>query len=166
MNLRGENLTKKQALKVPDDFNETGFPTLEFSLGKFLSEEKGAVRLRRYGREALAVIGTMQHDIFVKVGVTSHSADDIRAKVTTFETLFDQSKRKAKVITSNMKMAFDYFVDSIDGKCRTASIKIIDSAQQSLDSITEGMSSIEIQQVIERAVAENKFQFIEDVMRE
>ena len=166
MHLRGEKLTTKQSLKVPDNFDETGFPTLEFSLGKFLSEEKGAVRLKRYGREALAVIGTMQHDISVKIGVTSHSADDIRAKVSTFENVFNQSKRKAKVITSNMKRAFDYFVDSIDGKCRTASTRIIDSAQQSLDSITEGMSSIEIQQIIERSVAEHKSQFIENVMRE
>ena len=166
MNLRGEKLTSKQALKLPNNFEETGLPDFETSLGKFLIEEKGSVRLKRYGREALTIIDTMTHDLSINIGVVAHSADEIRSKVENFEKVFEKSKKRAKIITSNMQDSFDYFISSIDGKCRAASVSIIDSAQHAVNDINQDMSASEIQGLIERAVESQKKEFIDKMIDE
>lgn len=166
MNLRGEKLTAKQELKLPLNFEETGFPIFEKSLGKFLAEEKGNVRLRRYGRETLTIVDTMTHDLSINIGVISHSADEIRSKVSNFEKIFNQSKKRAQIVTSNMQNSFDYFINTIDRKCRTASVNIIDSAQRAVDNISSDMSANEIKGLIERAVEDQKKDFIDEVVNE
>ena len=166
LNSRGAKLTKKQSLQVPQNFKETGFPELEATLGKFLAEEKGNVRIRRYGREISMIIGTMQHDLSINIGVVSHSADEIRAKVANFEKTFKQSKERAHRVTSNMQTAFNYYIDSIDSKFRSASADIIDRAQNAIENITEDMSASEIQHVIENAVTAKKKSFIDGLIQE
>lgn len=163
---RGAKLTTKQRLLVPADFKTTGFPELEANLGKFLAEEKGSVRIRRYGREITMIIGTIQHDLSINIGVISHSADEIKAKVANFERTFKQSKERAHRVTSNMQTAFDAYINSVDSKFRSVSADIIDSAQSVVNNITEDMSAAEIQHIIENAVTAKKKSFIDGLIQE
>lgn len=163
LNERGEKLTTKQQLILPDTFEETGIPHFEATLGKFLNDEKGRARLKKYGRETLSVIGTMQHDLSINIGVASHSADEIKDKVAKFEQTFKESKRRAGVIFSNMQISFDNFIYGIDRQCRNASGKIINKAQCAVDNLTEDMSVVSIQQAIESEVSEEKKKFIESI---
>lgn len=167
MNLRGEKLTVKQELKLPNNFEETGFPLFEMSLGKFLSEEKGKVRLRRYGREALTIIDTMQHDLSINIGVVSHSADEIREKVASFEKVFNQAKKRAKTTIANMQSSFDYFINSvIRSKCQSEFTNIIENAQRAVNNVTADMSANEIQSLIESAITDKRSAFIDSMIRE
>lgn len=160
---RGEKLTMKQQLLLPDTFAETGIPDFEVTLGKFLNDEKGTARLRKYGRETLSIINTIQHDLSINIGVVSHSADEIKDKVTKFEQTFKESKRRAGIILSNMQSAFDVFIAGIDRQCRNASGRIIDRAQHAVDGLTEDMSATAIQQAIENEVSAEKKKFFEDI---
>lgn len=166
LNERGEKLTTKQQLILPDTFEETGIPDFEFTLGKFLSEEKGRARLKKYGRETLTVINTMQHDLSINIGIVSHSADEIRDKVAKFEQTFKESKRRAKIIFSNMQSAFDDFIVGIDRQCRNASNRIIDRAQHAINGLTEDMSVVAIQEAIESEVSVEKKKFIESITKQ
>lgn len=151
LNLRGENLTTKQQLILPQTFNETGFPAFESSLGKFLTDDKGAARLQKYGREIVNVIDTMQHDLSIQLGIVKHSADDIREKVDRFDQAFNEAKGRAEIITTNMQSAFDTFIAGIDTRCSNAFNRIIDGAIMALDN-ADGMSAGEIKNAIERGV--------------
>lgn len=163
LNERGERITAKQQLILPDTFEETGIPDFEVALGKFLSDDKGKARLQKYGRETLSVINMMQHDLSINIGIVSHSADEIRDKVAKFEQTFKESRRKAKIIFSNMQGAFDEFIYGIDRQCRKASGRIIDSAQHAINGLTEDMSVVAIQETIEGAVSAEKKKFIESI---
>ena len=163
LNERGDKLTRQQQLLLPETFEETGLPNFEFALGKFLSEEKGRARLRKYGRETLSTINIMQHDLSINIGIVSHSADEIRDKVAKFEETFKESKRRAKIIFSNMQSNFDVFIAGIDRRCRNASSRIIDKAQHAINNLTEDMSATAIQQAIESEVSVEKKKFIDDI---
>lgn len=163
LNERGEKLTRQQQLLLPETFEETGLPNFEVTLGKFLSDEKGRARLRKYGRETSSIINIMQHDLSINIGIVSHSADEIRDKVAKFEETFKESKRRAKIIFSNMQGNFDVFIAGIDRQCRNASSKIIDRAQRAINNLTEDMSATAIQQAIESEVSVEKKKFIDDI---
>ena len=166
MREEGEKLSAKQELKVPDNFNDTGFPTFESSLGNFLASGKGMVRLRKYNRDAQVVIRTMQHDLSVNIGVVAHSADEIRQKATEMMPKFEQAKRQAERIVSDMRYAFDSAGSDIDYKCHTAANDILSKAKDAVNGLTKDMSASAMQQAIEREVTAEKKHFMDSVFRE
>ena len=161
----GEELTAKQELKVPDDFNDTGFPDFESALGDFLANEKGMVRLRKYNRDAQAVTRTMQRDIERNIGIVAHSADEIRQKAAEMAPKFEQAKRRAERIVSDMKYAFESAGSDIDYKCHTAANAILSKAKSAVDGLTKDMSASAMQQAIEREVTAEKKHFMDSTIR-
>lgn len=166
MKKRGEELSARQELKVPDDFNDTGFPALESALGDFLANEKGMVRLRKYNRDAQEVIRTMQHDIFVNIGIVSHSADEIRQKAASMEPKFRQVQRKVERIISDMKYGFDSAGSDIDYKCHAAADAILSKAKEAVEDLTKDMSASAKKQAIERSVTAEKKHFMDTMIQD
>ena len=167
LNLRGEKLTTKQQLILPANFEQTGFPALESSLGKFLTDDKGAARLKKYGREITDVISTMQHDLSINIGIINHSADEIREKVDRFDRAFNEAKGRAEIISTNMQSAFNTFIAGIDIRCSNISSRVIDSVIMVLDkSDLKGMSANDITTAIERGVNSEIKRFIDKISDE
>ena len=166
MREHGKELTAKQEMKVPDDFNDTGFPVFESALGEFLANEKGMVRLRKYNRDAQAVTRTMQRDIERNIGIVAHSADEIRQKAAEMAPKFEQAKRRAERIVSDMRYAFESAGSDIDYKCHTAANEILSKAKEAVNHLTKDMSASAMQQAIEREVTEEKKHFMDTTLQE
>ena len=88
INEQGGKLTMKQEMELPENFAETGFTAFEETLGNFLAEEKGMVRLRKHRREALSIIRTVQNDLSRNIAIAAHSADEIRVKAASLQGQF------------------------------------------------------------------------------
>ena len=165
LNLRGEKLTTRQQLILPQTFDETGFPALESSLGKFLTDDKGAARLQKYGREIINVIDTMQHDISINIGIVKHSAEEIREKVERFDKTFNEAKGHAEIISANMQSAFDVFISNVEIKFRNAVNEIINIATASLDNLS-AMSTNDIKISLEQKVNVEMNHFLDKLIAE
>lgn len=166
MQERGEALSAKKALEVPEDFAETGFPALESALGAFLTEEKGASRLRKYNREAQAILHTIQHDLTVQIGVASHSADEIRKKAAQMEPAFRQAKQRAERIVGTMRLSLQNAGADIGHKCHAAASAILGKAKDAVDGLTRDMPASAMQSAIESAATKEKARFIDAILRE
>ena len=166
MKERGEELTAKQELRVPDRFSDTGFPDLELALADFLSNEKGRVRLRKYNRDAQSIINTLQHDISVNIGVAAHSADEIRQKAGELSPKFQQAKRQAERIISDMQMSFESAGSDIEYKCQAAANAMLNKAKEAVETLNQDMPSTAMQEAIERAVTAEKKKFIDTTLKE
>ena len=166
MRERGEELTAKQEMKVPEKFSDTGFPDFELALGDFLADEKGMVRLKKYNRDAQSIIYTMQHDISVNIAIVAHSADEIRQKAGELLPKFQQAKRQAERIISDMQMSFESAGSDIDYKCHTAANAMLSKAKEAVEKLTKDMPSTAMQQAIEREVTAEKKKFIDTTLKE
>ena len=166
MNERGEELTMKQEMQLPEDFAETGFPAFEEALGHFLAEEKGMVRLRKHRREALAIIRTVQHDLSRNLAIAAHSADEIREKAVVIEGQFRQAKQKAEKIVSDMRLALDNEASAMDLKCRQAGQDILVAARGAVQKLEQDMSASAMQQVIQQAAMTKKKQFLDALLKD
>lgn len=166
MKERGEALTVKQELKLPDKFGDTGFPDFEASLGKFLTNEKGMAKLRKYTREAQTVIQMIQHDLSVNIGIVTHSTDEIRQKATELEPKFQRAKRQAERIATDMQMSFESAGSDIDYKCHAAANMILAKAKEAVNNLTQDMSTSAMQQTIEHEVTVEKKKFMDTILAE
>ena len=163
---QGEELSPKQQLKVPENFSDTGFPMLEDRLGRFLAEEKGWARLKKYNKEAQMIIHTMQHDLDVRIGVVSHSADEIRQKVSEMKPAFIKAKNNATRIISDMRLNLDGAGSDIDYRCHMASNVILDKAKNAVSMLTQDMSTFAMQQMIEKEVTYEKKYFVDTTLKD
>ena len=166
MQENGEELTAKQELKIPDDFNDTGFPDFESALGDFLANDKGMIRLRKHNRNAQIVIRTMQHDLSVNIGIVSHSADEIRQKAAEMAPKFQQVKLRAERIVSDMRYSIEAAASDIDYKCHTAANAMLSKAKDAVNGLTKDMSASAMQQAIEREVTAEKKHFMDSILKD
>ncbi|MBR3624186.1 MAG: dynamin family protein, partial [Selenomonadaceae bacterium] len=165
MKKSGKELTLKQELKVPDNYNDTGFPDFEYYLGDFLVNEKGMVRLRKHIREIQAIVIAMNRDIVRNIGIISHSADEIRQKYAQMEPKFSQAKRQANQVLSDIKYAFESANSEIEYECHTAANLILFKAKEAVNSLTQNMSPATMQQAIEREVSAEKKRFMDKMLK-
>ncbi len=166
MQEQGEKLTMKQEMEVPEDFADTGFPAFEAALTEFLTEEKGMVRLRKYRREALAIIRNMQSDLSKSIVIAAHSADEIRQKAKLMEVEFGKAGRQAEKIVLDMRLALSSEATTFDYKCQQAGQAILEAAKSSVQSLRQDMSSSAMRQVIERAAVKEKKRFLDTALQE
>lgn len=166
MQENGKEISAKQALEVPDDFGETGFPSFESVLGKFLSEEKGRVKLQKYNREAQDILRTIRHDLAVQIGIVSHSADEIRQKTAQMEPAFNLAKQRATRIANDLRLSLENAGADIGSKCHRAANNILKAAKNAVDQLSKDMPGTAKQEAIERAANAEKKKFIDATLRE
>ncbi|MBP3819831.1 MAG: dynamin family protein [Butyrivibrio sp.] len=166
INEQGGKLTMKQEMELPENFAETGFTAFEETLGNFLAEEKGMVRLRKHRREALSIIRTVQNDLSRNIAIAAHSADEIRVKAASLQGQFQQAKQRADKIVSSMRLSLDNEVINIDLKCRNAGQDILSAARSAVDDIEKYMSVSAMQQIIQQAAMTKKKQFMDSMLKD
>lgn len=77
----GEALKTKALLNCPATLKETGIEELETALARFLSEEKGNAKLKKYAERCYLALREAEHGIAVQKEGLSHSLDDLKAKL-------------------------------------------------------------------------------------
>lgn len=162
----GEALKTKALLNCPATLKETGIEELETALARFLSEEKGNAKLKKYAERCYLALREAEHGITVQKEGLSHSLDDLKAKLFEERPKFMKTKRMAAQITQGLQiqlesrqMDIEQLADLTANKIKQAAIGSIDG----YDGNISELSGLEIKYVVEKAVTPIQKQFIKDI---
>ena len=103
----GEALKTKALLNCPATLEETGIEELETALARFLSEEKGNAKLKKYAERCYLALKEAEHGIAVQKEGLSHSLDDLKAKLFEERPKFMKTKRMAAQITQGLQVQLE-----------------------------------------------------------
>ena len=159
--MNGEELSAKMLMKVPNDFSVTGFNEFESALGKFLSEEKGKIRLNKYSRISQIIINDIIQMLNKRIEISKHSADDIRNKYSSLQPEFNRTRNLAKKIIDDMEISLDSHHVEIINMCSEASGEILKAAREAVDNYSGRIKANEMKNCINNAVNNAQKKFIE-----
>jgi len=158
----GEELKAKTLLMVPDTIEETGFPEFETVLAHFLSEEKGLTKLKKYVSCCEGALTEIENDLRVRKEATSHSADELRARLRDQQPKFEQTKAEAIRVIQRLRSQLLLEESSLEQKANLAANRIKQAAVRAIDEYNDGMNSREVQYLVDKAVTPIQKQFISD----
>lgn len=159
----GETLSANQMLKVPDSLEGTGFVELENDLERYLSDEKGKAKLKKYVARGEAAADRLQQDLSMRMELANHSADEIKAKLKKLEPELKQAKLETERTSEVIRDNLENVIGELENHCRIASNSIRQEAQKVVDNYDGDMSSAEVSEAIERAVTPVKKNLIDRV---
>lgn len=162
----GEVLKSKALLNCPATLAETGIKELETALARFLSEEKGNAKLKKYAERCFLALKEAEHGIAVQKEGLSHSLDDLKAKLFEERPKFMKTKRLAGQITQGLQVQLESRQIDIEKMADLTANKIKQAAIGSIDSYDGNISELsgsEIKYVVEKAVTPVQKQFIKDI---
>ena len=162
----GEALKTKALLNCPATLKETGIVELEVALGRFLSEEKGNAKLKKYAERCYLALKEAEHGIAVQKEGLSHSLDDLKAKLFEERPKFMKTKSMAAQITQGLQMQLESRQMDIEQMADLTANKIKQAAIGSIDGYDGNISELsgsEIKYVVEKAVTPIQKQFIKDI---
>ena len=162
----GEALKTKALLNCPATLKETGIEELETALARFLSEEKGNAKLKKYAERCYLALREAEHGIAVQKEGLSHSLDDLKAKLFEERPKFMKTKSMAAQITQGLQMQLESRQMDIEQLADLTANKIKQAAIGSIDGYDGNISELsgsEIKYVVEKAVTPIQKQFIKDI---
>lgn len=162
----GEALKTKALLNCPATLKETGIEELETALARFLSEEKGNAKLKKYAERCYLALREAEHGIAVQKEGLSHSLDDLKAKLFEERPKFMKTKRMAAQITQGLQMQLESRQMDIEQLADLTANKIKQAAIGSIDGYDGNISELsgsEIKYVVEKAATPIQKQFIKDI---
>lgn len=155
-----ETLTPKQMLRLPDNFEDTGFRELEDALWGFLSEEKGNAKLKKYVSRGNKAIKCIYDDINMRLDMSERSVEEIQEKYTKLEPAFQDTKKKVSQLVRMLRERLENGSCSIVDKCVVASNAIRSAANRSVDNYSGDVNEEDIRDSIEGAVYREQKRFI------
>lgn len=151
---------------MPSSLTETGFPGFESALAKFLSDEKGAIKLRKYIHRGIAGAEMLEKDLLTRIEVSKHSADEIQQKIAEMEPVFQKSQRDAKRIISNMKTNLYNIKNNLENTCLESNGNTRYVIKQAVDDYKGEWSSKAISQAVGRVMARERTKLIDDLRKQ
>ena len=152
MNQSGEKLTARELMKMPDDFETTGFVELEEALAHYLDEEKGKAKLQKYAERTLLYIKNANADINKRMEALNHSADDIKAELAVMQPKVVKIKKQTADIMRSMAQQLKLSEIELKQYCDSAIKQMRLAAINAADGYRDGMSKNDIQYMIDKAV--------------
>lgn len=159
----GESLKAKTLLMLPDSMEETGFPEFENALAYFLSEEKGAAKLKKYVSCCQNSLIEAEKDLQIKKESVSHSADELREKLRKQQPKYEQTKAETRKIIRRLRSQLLMEESRLEQKAEVTANRIKLAAVQSIDNYRDGMSSQAVQYLVDSSVTPIEKQFIADI---
>lgn len=113
----GESLPIKSLQWKPSSLTDTGFPLFEENLAKFLVEEKGTYKLKRYQKIAISISESLIKDLNIRLEITKHCTDDIQEKLEKMKTILETTQIDTKQAVQLMKINMRQHADEIRNIC-------------------------------------------------
>lgn len=148
----GEKLSMKQMLKLPESIEKTGFPTFEESLGRYLSEEKGLSKLRKYASRIQAYTEDALQSIERELMIVERSADEIKAEFQVMQPKFRKTKRDAERILSELRVRLQAGETELVNQASIAFGQMRQAAVASIDEYEENMSGEDVKYLVNKAI--------------
>ena len=159
----GEELKKKTLLSLPDSIEETGFPNFEMSLARFLSEEKGMAKLRKYVQCCQSALDDIENTLKSRKDATSRSADELRQKLQEQRPKYQKAKEGAENVAQYLRSRLMMQEGNLIQKADVTANRIKQAAAQAIDNYKDGMKTQDVQYLVDKAITPIQKRFIEEV---
>lgn len=151
-NATGEKLTVRELLKLPDDFENTGFIEFEKALAYYLDVEKGRAKLQKYANRILLYIKTAEIDINKRIETLTHSTDDIKAELAVMQPRIIKIKKQTAEVMRSMIQSLRLSEIELKEYCDTSIKKMRLAALNAAECYKEGMGKDDIEYMLNKAV--------------
>ena len=163
MNQNGENLKPKQRMRLPQNFEESGFPIFERELSRYLSEEKGHGKLQKYALRGLNMIERIEQNLDSRIDFASHSTDDVEARINLLKPKIENAKAKTARIIHQMNTDFKNAEIEIVSRCDMEAGNIKRATNNAVDSYSGEYTHKNIERTIKHAINQSQEKFINDI---
>ena len=100
---RGEKLPMSAAKFMPKSIEQTGFTPFEETIGKFLDDERGRVKLAKYISRAKSYLRSINSQIQAQYDAAFHSTDELKAQLAQIRPKVRKAKSQSQHIMQSMK---------------------------------------------------------------
>lgn len=159
----GEVLKPKILETIPHDLETTGFPSFEEALERYLSEEKGLSKLRKYASRLQSYTREIEQTLAMKLSVVDHSADAVKAQLQEMRPRFRKTKRSAEQIIAELNTRLLAGETEIMNRCRPMLSQMRMAAVAAIDEYEDGMSADDVKYLVNKAVTPIQKKMIQEL---
>lgn len=159
----GEKLKSSIAQMKPQNLSVTGFPDFEENLRRFLMNDKGNAKLKKYKKRGLRNVIYLEKDIMIRIEATKHSTADTCEKIMRLKPVLDRSKHDADCAISTMQEDLLCYRTELENLCikNRNSIRIM--LNKAIDEYDGDWDNKSITQSIVRLMEKKKMKLIESI---
>lgn len=123
---RGEKLPMSAAKFMPKSMEQTGFAPFEETIGKFLDDERGRVKLEKYISRAKSYLRSINSQIQAQYDAAFHSTDELKAQL-------DQIRPKVR----KAKLESQHIVQSMKNRLLAKEMELVNASQQAFTAMRQ-----------------------------
>lgn len=161
--LNGESLSGKQQMKLPNNFENTGFPAFEEDLAHFLEVDKGQVKLRRFSSLLAKQVHIIKSLLRDKQDIILHSTDDLDDSIYEIKKSIKNAKGLVNDIVRDIQLDFSQSKLLVLDRCKIASVKIPNQLKNAIGNYWGEYDSKEIQDFIKNEFETARRHIIDEV---
>ena len=161
--LNGESLSGKQQMKLPNDFENTGFPAFEEDLAHFLEVDKGQVKLRRFSSLLVKQVHIIQSFLKDRQQIISHSTDNLNENVRDLTRSIKETKKLVNDMLSHVRVDLYQSKLLVLERCKIALIKVPNQLKNAIGNYWGEYDSKEIQDFIKNEFETARRHIIDEV---
>lgn len=99
----GEKLPMSAAKFMPNSIGQTGFVPFEETMGKFLDDERGRVKLKKYISRAKGYLKAISGQIQAQYDAADHATDELKAQLAQLQPKVRKAKSESQRIVQSME---------------------------------------------------------------
>ena len=138
--LKGENISPKLLRGLPDNIVDTGFVSFEKDLEKFLDQDQGKTKIRKYVLRAKKYIDELEKHIQLQFSKIDASVDDVKEELFEYQPKVKKAKLRVRHIVDNLKARMDSHEPEIVNLCKTSYNEMKAVALNAIDGCEDDIS--------------------------
>ena len=99
----GEKLPMSTAKFMPNSIEQTGFAAFEEMMGKFLDDERGRVKLKKYILRAKGYLKAISSQIQAQYDAADHATDELKTQLAQLQPKVSKAKSESQRIVQSME---------------------------------------------------------------
>ncbi len=151
--LKGENISPKLLRGLPDNIVDTGFVSFEKDLEKFLDQDQGKTKIRKYVLRAKKYIDELEKHIQLQFSKIDASVDDVKEELFEYQPKVKKAKLRVRHIVDNLKARMDSHEPEIVNLCKTSYNEMKAVALNAIDGCEDDISPNSIEKNINASIS-------------
>lgn len=159
----GETLKGKALMDVPSSLASTGFVDFEDAIGKYLFEERGMTKIKKYHERCNFYLDELEKYVGREQKMLVASLDDLKKKQEAEQQSEALTKNKVNVVIDNLKRRLGTLDYELLNLSNNTANNILNAAMAAVDNYEDEITSQGIQDAVSRAITPIHKQFIDTV---
>ena len=162
----GEKLPMSATKFLPKSVEQTGFPPFEETIGKFLDDERGRVKLEKYIAKAKSYLDDIDSQIKAQYDAADHSTDELKEQLAQMQPKVRKAQTESRRIMQSMKTRLLAKETELSNASRQAFMAMRQATTNAFNECDLDDSPEKIKHQIDVATTPIQKEFIENVSRQ